>query len=46
MWIDLQQLLYDGLVATGNVDCSAIISKKDSIVRATSAGYRVSLLVI
>jgi len=41
--IDFQQLLDDGLVATENVECGTIIKKKDSAVKAKSAGYEVKL---
>lgn len=39
--VDYQQLLDDGLVSTENVECSTIIRKKDSSVKAKSAGYEV-----
>ena len=41
--VDFQQLLDDGLVATENVECSTIIKKKDSAIKAKSAGYEVFL---
>jgi len=38
----LQNLIHESLVATGHVECAAIIRRKDSSIRATSVGYTVS----
>ena len=35
---DLQNLLYDTLVTTGNVECCAILRKTDGFVKASSPG--------
>ncbi|XP_065906724.1 profilin-4-like [Dysidea avara] len=35
----LQNLIHESLVATGHVECAAIIRRKDSSIRATSVGY-------
>ena len=37
----LQNLIHESLVATGHVECAAIIRRKDSSIRATSVGYTV-----
>ena len=41
----LQNLIHESLVATGHVECAAIIRRKDSSIRATSVGYTVSILI-
>ena len=41
----LQNLIHESLVATGHVECAAIIRRKDSSIRATSVGYTVSILM-
>ena len=38
----LQNLIHESLVATGHIECAAIIRRKDSSIRATSVGYTVS----
>ena len=42
----LQSLLQDSLIATGNVDNCAIVRKKDVSLRASSSGFTVSTLDI
>ena len=41
----LQNLIHESLVATGHVECAAIIRRKDSSIRATSVGYTVSMIM-
>lgn len=41
----LLNLIHESLVATGHVECAAIIRRKDSSIRATSVGYTVSVLI-
>ena len=38
---NLQHLLYDALVSTGNVECCVIVKRKDCVVKASSLGYQV-----
>ena len=39
----LQNLIHESLIATGHVECAAVIRRKDSSIRATSVGYTVSV---
>ena len=38
----LQNLLHDALIATNHVQSSAIIRRKDNVLRASSVGFNVS----
>ena len=38
---NLQSLLQECLIATGHVECSTIIKRKDGSVKASSVGYEV-----
>lgn len=39
----LQTLLHDSLIATGHVECSTIIKKKNGSVKASSIGFEVGV---
>ena len=39
---ELQSLVHEGLVKSGQVECAAIIKRKDGTARATSIGYEVT----